>query len=165
MRNCLCRRFDFHLQGLDGVEHLARVLDSVLGPQPARQMFLGKMIGWMVKGRFLGPEPFQKNAPTGPEFVVKDDPNFAPTLARTKAQLAAFHALGREHIRNIARIQLARLEKRLAEREMTLLSTREAVNSVAIEYVNRLSDHLFVMSRKVNDNGAKDVLWVPGKNR
>jgi hypothetical protein len=84
------------MQPSQALEHLARVLDSVLGPQPARQMFLGKMIGWMVKGRFLGPEPFQKNAPTGPEFVVKDDPNFAPTLARTKAQLAAFHALGRD---------------------------------------------------------------------
>ena len=35
----------------------------------------------------------------------------------------------------------------------------------AIKYINRLSDHLFVLSRHVNDNGAKDVLWVPGKNR
>ena len=62
-------------------------------------------------------------------------------------------------------LHLARTVTRRAEREMTFLATREAVNSVAIEYVNRLSDHLFVMSRKVNDNGAKDVLWVPGKNR
>ena len=64
-----------------------------------------------------------------------------------------------------AYLHLARTVTRRAEREMTFLATREAVNSVAIEYVNRLSDHLFVMSRKVNDNGAKDVLWVPGKNR
>jgi len=31
--------------------------------------------------------------------------------------------------------------------------------------VNRLSDLLFVLSRHVNDNGARDVLWVPGANR
>ncbi|MBF0374866.1 MAG: ATP:cob(I)alamin adenosyltransferase, partial [Alphaproteobacteria bacterium] len=31
--------------------------------------------------------------------------------------------------------------------------------------VNRLSDHLFVLARRVNDNGALDVLWVPGANR
>jgi len=28
--------------------------------------------------------------------------------------------------------------------------------------VNRLSDHLFVLARVLNDNGAADVLWVPG---
>ena len=32
-------------------------------------------------------------------------------------------------------------------------------------YLNRLSDHLFVLSRWVNDRGARDVLWVPGANR
>jgi cob(I)alamin adenosyltransferase len=31
--------------------------------------------------------------------------------------------------------------------------------------MNRLSDFLFVASRAANDNGAGDVLWVPGKNR
>ena len=35
----------------------------------------------------------------------------------------------------------------------------------AIKYINRLSDHLFVASRFVNDKGAKDVLWTPGANR
>jgi cob(I)alamin adenosyltransferase len=64
-----------------------------------------------------------------------------------------------------AYLHLARTVTRRAEREMTLLATKEAINPVAVEYVNRLSDHLFVLSRKVNDNGAKDVLWVPGKNR
>jgi len=31
--------------------------------------------------------------------------------------------------------------------------------------MNRLSDFLFVASRTANNNGAGDVLWVPGKNR
>ena len=38
----------------------------------------------------------------------------------------------------------------------------EKINDAAIRYINRLSDHLFVASRYVNDKGAKDVLWVPG---
>ena len=33
-----------------------------------------------------------------------------------------------------------------------------------IRYLNRLSDHLFVLARALNDNGAGDVLWVPGGN-
>ena len=59
----------------------------------------------------------------------------------------------------------ARTIVRRAERHITLLSSKEEVNPAAIKYINRLSDHLFVLSRHVNDNGAKDVLWVPGKNR
>jgi cob(I)alamin adenosyltransferase len=64
-----------------------------------------------------------------------------------------------------AYLHLARTVVRRAERQMTALAAREEVNPVAIEYVNRLSDHLFVLSRHLNDRGAKDVLWVPGQNR
>jgi cob(I)alamin adenosyltransferase len=41
----------------------------------------------------------------------------------------------------------------------------EKITAAAVQYVNRLSDFLFVASRAVNDDGAGDVLWVPGKNR
>ncbi|HEX2114951.1 MAG TPA: cob(I)yrinic acid a,c-diamide adenosyltransferase [Alphaproteobacteria bacterium] len=64
-----------------------------------------------------------------------------------------------------AYLHLARTVARRAERLITQLATREAINPLAIAYINRLSDHLFVLARHVNDNGAKDVLWVPGKNR
>ncbi|MBI3504859.1 MAG: cob(I)yrinic acid a,c-diamide adenosyltransferase [Proteobacteria bacterium] len=64
-----------------------------------------------------------------------------------------------------AHLHLARTVARRAEREIVRLAATKTVNPAAIRYVNRLSDHLFVLSRRVNDNGAKDVLWVPGKNR
>ena len=41
----------------------------------------------------------------------------------------------------------------------------EPVSDAAIQYMNRLSDFLFVASRSQNGNGAGDVLWIPGKNR
>ena len=41
----------------------------------------------------------------------------------------------------------------------------EPVSDAAIRYMNRLSDFLFVASRFMNDEGAGDVLWVPGQNR
>jgi cob(I)alamin adenosyltransferase len=62
-------------------------------------------------------------------------------------------------------LHLARTIARRAEREMTALAARERVNPVAIRYINRLSDHLFVLARALNDDGAKDVLWVPGATR
>jgi cob(I)alamin adenosyltransferase len=64
-----------------------------------------------------------------------------------------------------ALLHLARTVARRAERRMTSLAARQAVNPEAIKYINRLSDHLFVLARRLNDNGAADVLWVPGGTR
>jgi cob(I)alamin adenosyltransferase len=64
-----------------------------------------------------------------------------------------------------AYLHQARTVVRRAERVATLAAQSEHINLQAIMYLNRLSDLLFVMSRWVNDKGAADVLWVPGKNR
>ncbi|WP_342360895.1 cob(I)yrinic acid a,c-diamide adenosyltransferase [Terrarubrum flagellatum] len=66
-----------------------------------------------------------------------------------------------------AALHLARTVSRRAERAMVALAQEpdEKVDVAAMKYINRLSDFLFVASRAVNDNGAKDVLWVPGQNR
>ncbi|NVN88122.1 MAG: cob(I)yrinic acid a,c-diamide adenosyltransferase [Rhodopseudomonas sp.] len=66
-----------------------------------------------------------------------------------------------------AQLHVARTICRRAERIMVELATRpdERVSAAAVQYINRLSDFLFVASRSVNDNGAGDVLWVPGQNR
>ncbi|WP_353859841.1 cob(I)yrinic acid a,c-diamide adenosyltransferase [Azospirillum formosense] len=64
-----------------------------------------------------------------------------------------------------AHLHLARTVVRRAERLMTELAEVEPVNPAAVRYANRLSDHLFVLGRKLNANGTADVLWVPGANR
>jgi cob(I)alamin adenosyltransferase len=64
-----------------------------------------------------------------------------------------------------AALHLARTVARRAERLVVALAEEETVNPEAVKYLNRLSDHLFVLSRWVNDRGAADVLWVPGANR
>ena len=64
-----------------------------------------------------------------------------------------------------AYLHLARTVARRAERLITALAEREAVNPEAVRYVNRLSDHLFVMARHLNDGGRADVLWTPGAHR
>jgi cob(I)alamin adenosyltransferase len=66
-----------------------------------------------------------------------------------------------------AHLHLARTICRRAERLVVELADKQA-ESVAppvLKYLNRLSDLLFVASRALNDNGAQDVLWVPGQNR
>lgn len=64
-----------------------------------------------------------------------------------------------------AHLHHGRTVARRAERDITALAEVEAVNPLAVKYINRLSDHLFVLARHVNDRGTKDVLWVPGQNR
>jgi cob(I)alamin adenosyltransferase len=64
-----------------------------------------------------------------------------------------------------AYLHLARTIARRAERDITALMETAEINPAALRYINRLSDLLFVMARHANDQGAADVLWVPGQNR
>lgn len=66
-----------------------------------------------------------------------------------------------------AYLHVARTICRRAERVMVELAAQpgEPVGAAGIQYMNRLSDFLFVASRAANQNGAGDVLWVPGQNR
>lgn len=66
-----------------------------------------------------------------------------------------------------AYLHVARTVSRRAERLVAQLAATpdEKVSAPALAYANRLSDFLFVAARRANDNGASDVLWVPGANR
>jgi cob(I)alamin adenosyltransferase len=64
-----------------------------------------------------------------------------------------------------ANLHVARTIVRRAERDMVALAEHEAVTAQALAYTNRLSDHLFVLSRHINAAAGGDVLWVPGANR
>jgi len=62
--------------------------------------------------------------------------------------------------RAAAYCHLARTVCRRAERQLTRLSREETVTPVSLQYLNRLSDLLFVMCRIINKNANQaDVLW------
>jgi cob(I)alamin adenosyltransferase len=64
-----------------------------------------------------------------------------------------------------AHLHLCRTVCRRAERLAVELATVEPINPEAVKYLNRLSDWFFVAGRIANDEGARDVLWVPGLTR
>jgi cob(I)alamin adenosyltransferase len=64
-----------------------------------------------------------------------------------------------------AHAHIARTVVRRAERRVVALGHAETVNPAVVRYLNRLSDLLFVLSRRCNGNGAADVLWVPDQNK
>ena len=62
-------------------------------------------------------------------------------------------------------LHVARAVTRRAERTAITASRDVAINPLALAYLNRLSDWLFVASRYANDHGATDILWMPGASR
>ncbi len=64
-----------------------------------------------------------------------------------------------------AHLHFGRTVVRRAERLICRLAEVETVNPLAVAYVNRLSDHLFVLARHMNKDEGGDILWVPGETR
>ena len=68
-------------------------------------------------------------------------------------------------IRVAAECHVARTVCRRAERRLCTLSRDEKINAISLQYLNRLSDLLFVIARAVNRNaGAAEPLWQPGQS-
>ena len=80
----------------------------------------------------------ESGAPTGPRHVVVYNPPVVNAELRLRASTT---------------------------KTAVRLAAEEAVNPAALAYINRLSDYLFVFARMLNENGARDVKWVPGANR
>ena len=64
-----------------------------------------------------------------------------------------------------AYLHLARATVRRAERAAVAATAAVALNPLALAYINRLSDHLFVLARAVAVEAGGDILWQPGATR
>lgn len=64
-----------------------------------------------------------------------------------------------------AQLHLARAITRRAERSAVAASRLHSLNPLALVYLNRLSDHLFVACRYLAKTSGGDVLWKPGATR
>jgi cob(I)alamin adenosyltransferase len=61
---------------------------------------------------------------------------------------------------------IARCVCRRAERLATALNENEVLNPDVLTYLNRLSDYLFVLARKLTkDLSAKEIAWIPEKEK
>ena len=64
-----------------------------------------------------------------------------------------------------AYLHLARSIVRRAERSAVAATAEARFNPQALAYINRLSDHLFVLARLVAKGEDGDILWQPGATR
>ena len=64
-----------------------------------------------------------------------------------------------------AHVHLARGIVRRAERSAVAAAREVPLNPLALAYINRLSDHLFVLARLLAKSEGGDLLWKPGATR
>ncbi len=65
----------------------------------------------------------------------------------------------------VAAVHLARAITRRAERSAVAAAGAVALNPLALAYLNRLSDHLFVLARALATAEGGELLWRPGATR
>ena len=74
--------------------HCAAALLVATGDTPRPHALIGRLLGWTARKKFLGPEPFSRNSPTDPTFVIRDARDFAIERVRLEALIDRFVALG-----------------------------------------------------------------------
>ncbi len=100
----------------------------------------------------------------GPEYTSRIE-SWIDEINRDLEPLASFLLPGGKPA--AAWLHLARTVTRRAERIVTALAAAEPgkVNAEVVRYLNRLSDLLFVLARRANDDGTTDILWDPGASK
>jgi ATP-dependent Clp protease ATP-binding subunit ClpB len=91
------------------------VMTSNLGSHEIQRMSMEKADPDLIKEAVMG----EVRNHFRPEFINRID------------EIVVFHALAADHIRSIARIQLRRLEERLAQRDLALTVTDRALDEIA----------------------------------
>ena len=74
--------------------HCAVGLELATGQREMKRMFMGRILGGIVKKVALSPKPFKQGLPTGPDFLVKDERDFDAEQERLLALVRAFQEGG-----------------------------------------------------------------------
>lgn len=77
--------------------HCANALEVAAGDSPRKQALIGKVFAPFVRRKLLGEEPFSKNSPTDPTFVIRDDRDFEKEKTRLVSVLDRFCERGPDH--------------------------------------------------------------------
>jgi hypothetical protein len=76
------------------LEHTARVVEMACGKGPQKQIWPGKLLSWTVRKGFVGEAPFGRNAPTGRDFIIQNEPEFAAVKTRLLSLMREFQSKG-----------------------------------------------------------------------
>lgn len=62
------------------------------------RLLLGRLVGWMIKSKLYDDEPWKKNLPTSPNFIIKEPKDFDVEKQQLAALLRQFHTAGPDGI-------------------------------------------------------------------
>ena len=74
--------------------HCNQSLETAMGKNSIKRLFIGRLLGPLVKKSALGPKPFGRNSPTDRSYIFKDDRNFEVEKGRILETLRQFHHNG-----------------------------------------------------------------------
>jgi hypothetical protein len=77
--------------------HCSIAMEAATGDRPRKQQLIGKLLAWMVRSRVLGEQPFSRNSPTDPTFIVKDERDFDLEKRRLMSLVSKFCEHGPEN--------------------------------------------------------------------
>jgi len=71
--------------------HLNASLETAMGRNFPKRMFIGRIIGGFFKQKFLNDKPFSKNGPTDKNYVFTDSRDFEQEKSKAIALVKTFH--------------------------------------------------------------------------
>jgi hypothetical protein len=78
--------------------HCKEAFKVPLSDKKMPRMFMGLLIGWMIKPKLYNESPWKKNLPTAPNFIIKDQRDFEKEKQELLELVNRFHNGGPEHV-------------------------------------------------------------------
>lgn len=70
--------------------HCAEAMEIATGRKRHPRLFIGRILGALVKKSYLSEKPFSRNSPTDKHFIIKDEPDFATQKQRLHDLICTF---------------------------------------------------------------------------
>ena len=86
---------------MDAAQMLTHCKEAVkipLSDKPLPRMFIGILLGWMMKANYYNEKPWGKNVPTLPGLTIKDERNFETEKQQLIALVHKFHQSGTDKV-------------------------------------------------------------------
>ncbi len=144
--------------------HLGLLRDQPIDSH-SKEMLALIQLKLFTMGSILATEPEKDQRLKIPRILAGDIELLEREMDRINAELPEMtHFIMPGGHPTVSNCHIARTVCRRAERAISLLNENDAVPEEVLSYINRLSDYLFVLARKLSkDLKIQEVKWIPQK--
>jgi Protein of unknown function (DUF1569) len=99
--NSLTPNSQRHWGKMDVAQMLAHCKEAFkvpLSDKKMPRMFIGLLMGWMIKPKLYNESPWKQNLPTAPNFIIKDNRDFEKERQELMELINQFHNGGPENV-------------------------------------------------------------------